>query len=183
MKKVFAGLSVAVGLAVGLPQQAHAVNWQKLADAAASHSYGNEQGTQPGRAATSADAPFFAQTQGIKFAKGSFYPADPATDPDAQALEKVPRIVDVSFGPSQPHVTVLIAYSNYYGPVGTHIALTDAQHKVLWESEAPEIRILPTENAGVHDFASALSYPGWVINRWQPASHTWSKFTSVGTPF
>lgn len=96
MKKVFAGLSVAVGL----PQQAHAVDWQKLVDAAASHSYGNEQGTQPGRVATSSDAPFFAQTQGIKFAKGSFYPDDPASNPDIQALEKAPRIVDVSFGPS-----------------------------------------------------------------------------------
>jgi len=161
-----------------------AQDWQAVIDQSTGHDLGGEDGKQPGRAATASDVKLFAHTDGnIVFVHGAFYPADPGNSPGLTPLVSAPRVVDVNFGPGLPHATVLIAHSSYYGNSGTYVAIFDARHEVLWSDNSPVIRTLPGVYAGVHDFASGLSYPGWVVNRWNPRKHRWAKLTSVGTPF
>lgn len=176
----FTALAMTAVVLAAQPSISHAANWQHIVDHAKGPSFGNEQGREPGRAATAADAALLTHTDNLKFSNGKFYPGDPK---DSPSLDQAPRILDVSFGPSLPHATVLIAHASYYGATDTYIAIVDAQGNLLWDDNAGSIQLLPTEFSGVHDFASSLSYPGSVINRWDPKLHKWKKLTSVGTPF
>ncbi|MBS1016989.1 hypothetical protein [Acetobacter persici] len=180
LRRSFTALAVSAGVLAAQPSISHAANWQHIIDHATGPSFGNEQGREPGRAATAADAALLIHTDNLRFSNGKFYPGDPK---DSPSLDQAPRIVDVSFGPSLPHATVLIAHASYYGATDTYIAIVDAQGNLLWDDSAGSIQLLPTEFSGVHDFASSLSYPGSVINRWDPKLHKWKKLTSVGTPF
>ncbi|GAJ28404.1 hypothetical protein [Acidomonas methanolica] len=178
-----AALSVAILSSLAVTP-CRADDWQKIIDRSGGHDLGNEQDTQPGRAATASDAELFTHTDGeIVFSGGTFYPNNPKDDPDLKPLDDIPRIVAVDFGPGLSHAIVLIGHSSYYGNSGTYIAILDPQHRVLWSDHAPLIRTLPTVHMGVHDFASGLAYPGWVVNRWNLKAHRWTKLTSIGTPF